>query len=94
VELIRWDSAEHLETEEDYALFLDACIEEDPALIPAALGVIARARGMTQLAKDTGLARESLYRALSPDGNPEFSTIIKVINALGLELSARQKISH
>ena len=89
MELIPWDSAEHLKTEEDYALFLEACAAEDPALIPAALGVIARARGMSQLAKDSGLARESLYRALSPEGNPEFNTIVRVIKALGLELRVK-----
>ncbi|MBS9424126.1 MULTISPECIES: addiction module antidote protein [Photorhabdus] len=85
----RWDSAEYLKTEADMAEYLDACIEEagdDPAFIARALGAIARARGMTQVAKDAGLSRESLYRALSGDGNPEFSTILKVVKALGLKL--------
>lgn len=85
----RWDAADDLKTEEDITLYFEACIDEDPgdgSLIRAALGDIARARGMTQLASDTGLARESLYRALSADGNPEFSTIMKVIKALGLRL--------
>lgn len=85
----RWDSAEHLKTEEDIALYFDACLEEagdDAAFIAKALGNIARARGMTQLAHDTGLGRESLYKALSGDGNPSFSTILKVIKALGLKL--------
>ena len=70
-------------------LYFDACIEEDPgdgSLIRVALGDIARAHGMTKLARDTGLAREGLYKALSADGNPEFSTILKVIKALGLKL--------
>lgn len=86
----RWDSAELLRTEKDFQLYLDACIEEDEGdgrLINHALGVIARARGMTQLAKDTGLAREGLYKALSAEGNPEFSTIMKVTRALGLKLT-------
>jgi len=85
----RWDSAEHLKTEEDMAFYLDACIEEagdDPAFIARALGTIARARGMTQVARDAGLSRESLYRALSGEGNPELGTILKVIKALGLKL--------
>jgi len=87
--LKRWDSAEHLKTEEDIALYLQACFEEagdDAAFIAKALGTIARARSMTQLAKDTGLGRESLYKALSGEGSPSFATILKVINALGLKL--------
>jgi len=89
VKLCRWDSAEHLKTEEDITLYLDACLEEagdDASYIAKALGNIARARGMTQLAHDTGLGRESLYKALSGEGNPEFSTIMKVVKALGLKL--------
>ncbi|WP_256203688.1 addiction module antidote protein [Nitrosomonas sp. Nm58] len=89
MKLKKWDVIDHLKTEEDMALYFDACIEEDPgdgSLIRAALGDIARAHGMTQLARDTGLAREGLYKALSADGNPEFSTILKVIKALGLRL--------
>jgi probable addiction module antidote protein len=84
-----WDPAEHLETEEDMAAYLEAALEEsDPALIAAALGDIARAKGMTQVAREAGLGRESLYKALSPDGNPEFATIMKVVSALGLQLHA------
>jgi probable addiction module antidote protein len=83
-----WDAAEHLECDEDRAAYLEAAFEEgDPALIPAAIGDIARAKGMTQLATDTGLGRESLYKALSPTGNPEFVTIMKVVGALGLRLN-------
>lgn len=85
----RWDSADYLKTEEDINDYFDICVEEDPgdgSLIRHALGAIARARGMTQLAKDSGLAREGLYKALSADGNPEFATIMKVIKALGLKL--------
>ncbi|GGU53719.1 putative addiction module antidote protein [Pseudomonas sp. FFUP_PS_473] len=88
----RWDSAEYLKTEEDIANYLDACLEEagdDPAFIAKALGTIARARGMTQVARDAGLSRESLYRALSGEGNPEFGTILKVVKALGLKLHAQ-----
>ena len=84
-----WDPAEHLETEEDVAAYLEAALEEgDSALITAALGDIARAKGMTQVARQAGLGRESLYKALSSSGNPEFSTILKVIQALGLRLHA------
>lgn len=89
VKLRRWDSAEYLKTEEDIILYLDACLQEaddDAAYIAKALGNIARARGMAQLAHDTGLGRESLYKALSGEGNPEFSTIMKVVKALGLKL--------
>jgi probable addiction module antidote protein len=92
-----WDSAEYLKTEEDIALYFEACLEEagdDPAFIAKALGNIARARGMTQLARDTGLAREGLYRALSGEGNPEFATILKVIKALGLSLHGRAATPH
>lgn len=88
----KYDTAEHLKTDADMAAYLDACLEEagdDPAYIAHALGIIARAKGMTQLARDTGLARENLYKALSSDGNPEFGTILKVIKALGLKLHAQ-----
>lgn len=86
---IPWDSAALLETEEDMAFYLDACLEEgDPALITYALGTIARAKGMPQLARETGLSRESLYKALSSEGNPEFATVLKVIKALGIKLHA------
>jgi len=87
----RWDPAEDLLTEEDMALYLEACLEEDPgdgSLIRTALGTIARARGMSQLARETGVSREGLYRALSPEGNPEFSTVRKVMKALGVRLHA------
>jgi probable addiction module antidote protein len=84
-----WDPAEHLETEEDMAAYLEAAFEVgEPSLVSAALGDIARAKGMTQLAHETGLGRESLYKALSPSGNPELATILKVIGALGLRLHA------
>ena len=91
IALHKWDVLDHLKTEEDMELYFDACVEEDPgdgSLIRAALGDIARARGMSQLARDTGLAREGLYKALSAEGNPEFATVMKVIKALGLKLHA------
>jgi probable addiction module antidote protein len=85
----RWDSAEFLKTEQDMALYLEACFEEnDPALITHALGVIARAKGMSTLARETGLTREGLYKALGVGGNPEFATVLKVVRALGLQLHA------
>jgi len=92
LKLTRWDSAEHLKSDEDIAAYLDACFEEagdDAAFIAHALGVVARAKGMTQLAKDTGLGRESLYKALSGEGNPSFATILKVMSALGVQLHAQ-----
>ncbi|MFM8151880.1 MAG: addiction module antidote protein [Polynucleobacter victoriensis] len=88
--LTKWDSAEYLKTELDINNYLEACFEDgDPQLITHALGVIARARGMSQLAKDTGISREGLYKALTDNGNPEFSTVLKVFKALGLRLSLR-----
>lgn len=87
----RWDSAEHLKTEQDIALYLEACFDEagdDAAFIAKALGNVARARGMTKLAQDTGMGRESLYKALSGDGNPSFATVLKVARALGVKLTA------
>lgn len=92
IKLREWDSVEHLKTDEDMAMYLEACIEEagdDAAFIAKALGNIARARGMSQLAKDTGLGRESLYKALSGDGNPSFATILKVTHALGFKLNVQ-----
>jgi probable addiction module antidote protein len=88
LKLRKWDSAEHLKTDEDMAAYLEACLQEagdDAAFIAKALGNIAKAKGMTQLSKDTGLGRESLYKALSGQGNPSFATILKVTNALGLK---------
>ena len=84
-----WDAAEHLKTKEDMAAYLECAFEEgDAALIAAALGDIARAQGMTKVAKRTGLGRESLYKALSKDGNPELSTILRVFDSVGLKLKA------
>ncbi|MDR0672887.1 MAG: putative addiction module antidote protein [Zoogloeaceae bacterium] len=85
----RWDVQEHLKTEEDIQGYLQACFEEagdDPAFIAAALGDVARARGMVRLARETGLHRDTLYKALSGEGNPSFATVMKVCAALGLKL--------
>ncbi len=92
IKTTRWNSAEYLKTEEDMQLYLEACIEEsgdDPSFIIHALGVIVRAKNMSQLARDTGLTREGLYKALSPEGNPTFSTVSKVAKALGFKLSVQ-----
>lgn len=87
IETFPWDAAEHLETIEDIAAYLEAALEDgDPALIAAALGDIARSKCMTNIARETGLGRESLYKALSTEGNPEFATVLKVLKALGLRL--------
>jgi probable addiction module antidote protein len=86
-----YDVAEHLRTPAEMAAYLDASIEEangDAAFIAKALGDIARAKGMSQVARDTGLSRESLYKALSGDRTPNFDTILKVTEALGLKLRA------
>lgn len=84
----RYDTADYLETEEDIAAYLATCAEEDdPALLLAALGDIARARNMTQLASRTGLTRMGLYKALSGSGNPSFATVSKVARALGLKIT-------
>ena len=89
VQTTRYDSAALLKTPKDIAAYLEAAMEDgEPRVIAAALGNIARARGMSALAREAGLGRESLYKALSPDGNPEFSTILKVVRALGLRLHA------
>lgn len=90
-----WDAVEHLNNDQDMIAFLEAAFEEgDASLIAAVLGDIARAKGMTQIAKETGLGRESLYKALSPEGNPEFSTILKVVGALGMKLHATTVVGN
>ncbi|MBP7302997.1 MAG: putative addiction module antidote protein [Brachymonas sp.] len=86
-----FDAAEYLNSPEEMAAYLDVCLEDDPgdgSLIRAALNDIARARGMSQVARDAGIGRESLYKALGEQGNPEFVTIMKVIQALGFKLHA------
>ncbi len=92
IKTTRWDSAEHLQSDEDIKLYLEACFEEaddDPAFIVHALGVIARAKNMSQLSRDTGITREGLYKALSDDGNPTFATVTKVAKALGLQITVQ-----
>lgn len=91
LKLRKWDVVEGLKTEEDMALYLEGAMEEagdDAAFIAKVLGDIAKAKGMTQLARDTGIGRESLYKALSGEGNPSFATILKVVHALGVRLHA------
>jgi len=91
VSTTRYDVAEHLRTPEEMAAYLEACLEEadgDATFIAKALGDIARAKGMSQVARDAGLSRESLYKALSGERSPGFDTILKVIGALGLKLHA------
>ena len=84
-----WDPAEHLETEEDMAAYLNVALEDgDLSLIMATLGDIARAQRMAVVAQESGLGRESLYKSLSANGNPEFATVLKVVRALGLRLQA------
>lgn len=83
----KWDALEYLETEEDMAAYLNAALEDgDTSVIAAALGDIARTKGMTQLSKETGITRDGLYKALSPTGNPSFDTVQKVVRAFGLKL--------
>lgn len=82
-----WDAADYLETEADIAAYLNAAFEDgDTSVIAAALGDVARAKGMTQLSKETGITRDGLYKALSPTGNPSFDTVQKVVKAFGLKL--------
>ncbi len=86
-DLKTFDVADYLDSEEKIVQYLATVLEDnDPALLAAALGDVARARGMTQLARETGLAREALYRSLSETGNPSYATIVKVMRALGLKL--------
>jgi probable addiction module antidote protein len=82
-----WDVTRYLDSDEAIAAYLDAVLQEnDPALLAAALGDVSRAKGMTQLARETGLGRESLYKALSLQGNPELGTVMKIMRSLGLKL--------
>lgn len=90
IETVPWDAADYLTDDETIAEYLTAALESnDPRIIAKALGAVARARGgMTELARNTGISREALYRALSVDGNPELGTALKVMHALGIKLSA------
>jgi probable addiction module antidote protein len=88
-ETTTWDPANHFTSSDDMAAYLEAALEDgDPKLVASALGDIARAKGMTQIAREAGLGRESLHKALSSSGNPELATVLKVISALGLQLHA------
>lgn len=83
-----WDVVDTLKTPEDIAAYLDAALEDgDPAVVSAALGDVARAKGMSDVARAAGLGRASLYKSLSPEGHPELSTVLKVVKALGLKLT-------
>ena len=85
----RWDAADHLRSAEDIRLYLEACAEEDPgdgSLIRAALNDIARAQNMSRLARESGMTREGLYKALSENGNPSFATVMRITRALGMHL--------
>lgn len=85
----RYDAAEQLDSPEEIAAYIEAALEDgDPRVIAHALGTVARARGMSDIARKTGLGRESLYKALSPDGNPSLATVLKVVRALGVRLNA------
>ena len=91
IETTRWDAAEHLDTPQAIAAYVDAALEEgDPKLVAAALGDAARARGMAALARQTGLSRESLYRARSSDGNPELATVLKVMSLEARAMTRRE----
>jgi probable addiction module antidote protein len=84
-----WDAAEHLKTDADRVTYLEAALDDgDPSVVAAALGDVARAKGMTDVAREAGLGRESLYKALSSDGNPELATVLRVVRALGMRLHA------
>ena len=88
LKVTRWDITDYMKTDESIRGFLEEIIkEDDPALLAAALGDVARAKGMTNIANETGLGRESLYKSLSKTGNPSFATVQKVLSALGLKLS-------
>ena len=85
----KWDAAEHLNDDADVAAYVEAALEDgDPHVIAAVLGDVARAKGMTKVARDAGLGRESLYKSLSPTGNPELATVLRVMKALGIRLRA------
>ncbi len=88
----RFDAADYLRTEEDVAAYLQASAEDgDPSAMTRALGTVARARNISQLARDTGMTREGIYKALSPDGNPAFATVVKVARAMGFDVAFRPR---
>jgi len=90
IETTKWDVQDSLQTPEDCALYIKAALEEagdDPAFMAAVLGDVARSRGMAQTARDAGITREGLYKAVAPDGNPSYATMVKVLRALGLRFT-------
>jgi probable addiction module antidote protein len=90
-----YDSAQYLDSSEAVSAYMEEAMEtEDPAFIAQALGTVARVRGMSEIAKQAGLSRESLYKALSPEGNPEFGTVLRVMHALGLRFSIAPTRAH
>jgi probable addiction module antidote protein len=96
IELKKWDSSQYLTSPEAVSVYLndilnDPAASKDPGLLAHALGIIARAKGMTEIARETGLSRESLYKALSEEGNPSFATVMKVLQALSIELRVKAK---
>jgi len=91
MQLRKFDITRHLDSEDAIAMYLEEVLEDDPDMLVVALGDIARARGMTDLAQKTGLARESLYQALSENGNPTYNTIRKVLDAFGVRLSIKPR---
>mgnify|MGYP006272942679 CR=1 FL=1 len=95
-ELKEWDGSKYLKSPEAIAIYLNDMLNDpeaskDPSMLIQALGVVARAKGMTEIARETGLSRESLYKALSEDGNPSFATVMKVLQALSIELHTKAK---
>ena len=93
METFEWDMADHINTKEEVVAYLEAALEEnDTETLLDVIGAIARSKGMAQIAKELHLARESLYRSLSQDGNPSFDTVVKVLDNLGFQLSIRQKV--
>jgi probable addiction module antidote protein len=93
MQTFEWDMADNINTKEDVYVYLEAAFEKnDPETIFDVIGAIARSKGMVQIAKEVNLNRESLYRSLSPDGNPSFTTILKVLDNLGYQLSVKQKV--
>lgn len=94
INISSWDASEYLESEDDIAAYLNAALEDgNPAILQAALGDVAKARGMSAIARQAGLGRESLYKSLSKEGNPSWATVTKVLNALGLQLEIKSPVS-
>ena len=94
IDISTWDASEYLDTEDDVAAYLNAALEDgNPAILQAALGDVAKARGMSAIARQAGLGRESLYKSLSKEGNPSWATVTKVLDALGLQLEIKSPVS-